>query len=114
MNNYTWNCRTVDVYPTFDNENNVVYSVHWILTGTSDQQDAEGNNYKATIYNTQDLTLDDIQSNFIPFENLTNDIVSTWVQQAMGVEQVNKLQSILDSKIDEEINPTTETKTIGV
>ena len=37
MTTYNWNCKTVDCYPEQDNEADVVYNVHWIVTGTSDR-----------------------------------------------------------------------------
>jgi len=111
-NTYTWDCKTVDVYPTYDNHSDVVYNVHWRLKAESDQQDAEGNDYTATVYGTQTLTVDDIGS-FIPFANLTNDTVIGWVTTAMGDDEVQSLKDGLDSNIDSQINPTSVTKTIG-
>ena len=40
-------------------------------------------------------------------------MVTGWVEGIMGEEEVANLKSALDSKIAEEITPTTETKTIG-
>lgn len=111
-NTYTWDCKTVDVYPEYDSNSDVVYNVHWKLNAESDQQDAEGNNYRASIYSTQQLSVDDIGS-FIPFADLTNEIVTGWVTTAMGEEEVQSLKDGLDSNIDSQINPTSETKTIG-
>ena len=111
-NTYTWDCKTVDTYPTHDSHSDVVYNVHWRLNAESDQQDAEGNNYTATVYGTQTLTVDDIGS-FIPFADLTNDTVIGWVTAAMGDDEVANLKSGLDSNIDGQINPTSVTKTIG-
>ena len=111
-NTYTWDCKTVDVYPTYDNYSDVVYNVHWRLNAESDQQDAEGNNYTATVYGTQTLTVDDIGS-FIPFADLTNDTVIGWITTAMGDDEVQSLKDGLDSNIDSQINPTSVTKTIG-
>jgi hypothetical protein len=48
-NTYTWDCKTVDTYPTHDSHSDVVYNVHWRLNAESDQQDAEGNNYSASL-----------------------------------------------------------------
>jgi len=42
-NTYTWDCKTVDVYPNHDGHSDVVYVVHWRLNAESDQQDSEGN-----------------------------------------------------------------------
>ena len=111
-NTYTWDCKTVDVYPTHDSHSDVVYNVHWRLNAESDQQDAEGNNYSASVYGTQTVNADDI-ANFIPFADLTNDTVTGWVTTGMGDDEVANLKSGLDSNIDDQINPTSETKTIG-
>jgi hypothetical protein len=111
-NTYTWDCKTVDVYPTHDGHSDVVYVVHWRLNAESDQQDAEGNNYSASVYGTHSVNADDI-SDFIPFADLTNEIVTGWVTDGMGEEEVASLKSGLDAKIADEINPTSVTKTIG-
>ena len=111
-NTYTWDCKTVDVYPTHDSHSDVVYNVHWRLNAESDQQDADGNNYSASVYGTHGVNADDI-ANFIPFANLTNDTVTGWVTTGMGDDEVANLKSGLDSNIDGQINPTSETKTIG-
>jgi hypothetical protein len=111
-NTYTWDCKTVDVYPTHDSHSDVVYNVHWRLNAESDQQDADGNNYLAFVYGTHSVNADDI-SNFIPFADLTNDIVTGWITAGLGDDEVANLKSVLDSNIDRQINPTSVTKTIG-
>jgi hypothetical protein len=135
-NTYTWDCKTVDVYPTHDGHSDVVYTVHWRLNAESDQQDADGNNYSASVYGTHSVNADDIANfipgnnysasvygthsvnaddiaNFIPFADLTNDIVTGWVTAGLGDDEVANLKSGLDSNIDGQINPTSVTKTIG-
>lgn len=111
-NTHTWDCKTVDVYPEYESNSDVVYNVHWRLNAVSDQQDSEGNNYKATVYGTQSLSIDDIGS-FIPFADLTNDTVTGWVTTAMGDEEVANLKTGLDEQIALLITPTSVTKTIG-
>ena len=111
-NTYTWDCKTVDTYPTHDSHSDVVYNVHWRLNAESDQQDADGNNYSASVYGTHSVNADDI-SNFIPFADLTNDTVTGWITTSMGDDEVANLKSGLDSNIDSQINPTSVTKTIG-
>ena len=110
--NYTWDCKTVDTYPNHDSHSDVVYNVHWRLNAESDQQDSEGNNYSASVYGTHSVNADDISS-FIPFADLTNDVVTGWVTTGMGDDEVANLKSGLDSNIDGQINPTSVTKTIG-
>jgi hypothetical protein len=111
-NTYTWDCKTVDTYPTHDSHSDVVYNVHWRLNAVSDQQDAEGNDYSASSYGTHSVNADDIE-NFVPFADLTNDLVSGWVIDGMGEDEVANIKSGLDNNIDGQINPTSETKTIA-
>ena len=33
MITYDWNCKKVDVHPQKEGETDVVYNVHWIVTG---------------------------------------------------------------------------------
>lgn len=112
MTTYNWNCKTVDCYPEQDNEADVVYNVHWIVTGTSDQLDPQGSPYSATSIGTQTLDTSQI-TNFIPFDQLTNDEVVAWTKGAMGDEQVASIEAGIQSQIDSLITPTSVTLTIG-
>ncbi len=109
---YDWNCRTVDCYPTDQSYTDVVYNVHWIVTGTSDQKDSEGNFYTATNIGTQTVSTSDLSS-FTPFADLTNADVVAWTKEAMGADQVTALEANIQSSIDSEITPTSVTLTIG-
>ncbi len=109
---YNWNCKTVDVHPTEGSETDVVYNVHWIVTGVSDELDPQGNAYQSTSIGTQIVPLDP-ESEFIPFEDLTNEIVVGWTKDAMGAEQVTSIETGIQQAIDLEINPTSVTMTIA-
>lgn len=111
MITYDWNCKTVDVHPQEAGETDVVYNVHWIVTGTSDQLNLEGEPYAATNIGTQVVPLDE-STPFIPFSDLTNDIVVGWTKDAMGEEQVQAIETSIASQIEELINPTSVTMTI--
>ena len=112
MTTYNWNCKTVDCYPEQDNEADVVYNVHWIVTGVSDQVDPQGGFYSATNIGTQTLDTSQITT-FIPFDQLTNDEVVAWTKGAMGDEQVASIEASIQSQIDSLITPTSVTLTIG-
>ena len=110
--NYTWDVSTVDTYPTLDGNADVVYNVHWRLTAEDDaNQDADGNNWKASSYGTQTLSTSDI-GDFKPFDEVTSDMVKGWVIDAMGEEEVANLEASLDSQIESQKNPTSITKTL--
>ena len=112
MTTFEWNCRTVDVHPTEGEYTDVVYNVHWRVTGTSDQVDPEGNAYTSTSIGTQVLDTSTI-TDFIPFADLTNAEVVQWTKDTMGTEQVDGIEAGIESSISEEINPTSITMTIG-
>jgi hypothetical protein len=108
---YEWNCKTVDVHPQENEESNVVYNVHWIVKGVSEELDSEGNPYTASNIGTQVVPLD-ADGTFIPFEDLTNEIVTGWVKESMGEETVTELEISINAQINSLINPTSVTMTI--
>ena len=112
MITYDWNCKTVDAYVEKDNEADVVYNVHWRVTGVSDTMDPENNPYQATSIGTQTLNSDP-ESEFIPFDQVTNAEVVAWTQAAMGEEQVAAIEASIAGQIESLINPTSITLTIG-
>tara|TARA_R110000824_G_scaffold90485_1_gene220961 strand:+ start:32 stop:445 length:414 start_codon:yes stop_codon:yes gene_type:complete len=112
MTTYNWNCKTVDAYPQDGEYADLVYNVYWIVTGISDQLNPKGVAYSATNIGTQTLDVSDV-TDFIPFEDLTNEQVVTWTQSAMGAEQVASIEASIQSQIDSLITPTTVTLTTG-
>ena len=109
---FTWDCRTVDVHPTQEGETDVVYNVHWRLTGTSDQVDPEGNAYTTTIIGTQTVDTSDL-SNFTPIADVTNEEVVGWVETSMGEDEVTAKKDSVQASIDLLITPTSITMQIG-
>ena len=105
MITYDWNCKTVDVHPQEEGETDVVYNVHWIVTGT------EGD-YTATSIGTQTVAVDP-ETPFIPFDELTNEVVVGWCKEAMGEEQVAQIEATIAAAIEDQINPSSVTLVIG-
>lgn len=112
MVNYTWNCKTVDTYPTHAGESDVVYNVHWRVTGTSEDLDANGNPYSSTNIGTQSLSTDDL-SNFTAFDTVVHSDVIGWVKAAMGEDQVASIEESIENKINSLITPVSVTLTIA-
>jgi len=98
---YTWDCRTVDCYPTKDEQgvelDDVVYNIHWRLTGT---EVVDTKTSSATVIGTRMVAADDIDpATFVPFNELTNEIATGWCTSAMGAEQVaNTENSVANQK----------------
>jgi hypothetical protein len=106
---YTWNCTTVDTYPTKSDQTDVIFNVHWRLNGVDDTEDENvGDSYGVVSLDTEDL------STFTAFADITEADVIGWVEAALGEEQVTALKASIDAQIAEKITPTVVTKQIGV
>ena len=103
---YTWNNKTVDTYPNLDGNADVIFNVHWRLTG----EDENGN--VGSVYGTQSLDTSDLSS-FTDFNDITEEQINGWIETAMGEDRVAELKANIDAQIEEKINPTVVTKQIG-
>lgn len=111
MTTYTWNCKTVDAYPTYEELTDVVYNVHW---GLSAERVEGEDTYSSSCYGTIAISLEDISPDtFIPVDQLTNEIVTGWVESAMGEEVVAEKKASLDAQIEAQVNPTSVTITLA-
>jgi hypothetical protein len=106
---YTWNCTTVDTYPTKSDQTDVIFNVHWRLNGVDDTEDENvGDSYGVVSLDTEDL------STFTAFADITEADVIGWVEAALGEDQVTALKNTIEHQIAEKITPTVVTKQIGV
>lgn len=93
----TWNVVQMDCYPDVDGEVDVVFTVHWTLTGVD-------GDYTGSVYGTVGVTLD-AEAPFTPYADLTLDQVIGWVQDALGAEQVAAYEANVAQQIENQINP---------
>ena len=106
---YTWNCTTVDTYPTKSDQADVIFNVHWRLNGVDDTEDENaGDSYGVVSLDTEDL------STFTAFADITEADVIGWVEAVLGEDQVASIKTSIDAQIAEKITPTVVTKQIGV
>ena len=93
----TWAVQQMDAYPEEDGETDVVFNVHWTLSGTD-------GTYQGYVYGTQGVTINpDVP--FTPYEDLTEAQVIGWVQDAMGAEQVASYEANVAQQIEDQIDP---------
>lgn len=109
-NTYTWDCRTVDAYPTHTDENGVTesqvaYNVHWRVTGSNDT-------HSTTVIGTQTLDTSDL-SGFTSFDSVSHDDMIAWTKAALGAERVTELEESLDAQLAELAAPSSVTLTIA-
>ena len=58
-------------------------------------------------YGSQALVPDPESPDFVPFENLNEDAVIAWVQQALTDVKVAQIEGQLAQVLDQKLNPTT-------
>jgi len=93
----TWTISTME-HNTADGG---VIVAHWQCT------EVDGD-YSARAYSTQSFTYDASSPDFIPYDDLTEEVVLQWVFDAMGTEEVTRIQDSLTANIEEQKNPTTQ------
>jgi hypothetical protein len=75
---------------------NAVVQVYWTLTGTS-ESGKTGKVRGTTTLSTSSLNSVD---EFIPFEELTDEIIISWVQNSVEEEHDNYMKSKIQQEID--------------
>jgi hypothetical protein len=99
---YNWNFNPLESYPTASGQTDVVFLVHWQVSATTGSYVASNIGVQPVNYISESV--------FIPFDELTFDIVYGWVTSSMGEEQYNNLTASLIQKIENQINPPTLTQ----
>ena len=105
---YNWSCNNVDVYPKQGEYNNIIYRVHYVVTGGIDYST---NAKTATRIGTQVLNTEGV-TNFIPFNELTSEQTIAWTKAAMGEEMVLAIENSIAEQIELLINPITVTMVV--
>ena len=95
--NYNWNFNPLEAYPTASGETNVVFLVHWQLYGIT-------GSYQGSVIGTQRLEYQ-TGSVFIPFNELTYDIVYNWMTASMGTASMQNYEATVAQQIQNQINP---------
>ena len=118
MIDYNWNCKTVDAYVEKAGNSDVVYNVHWKLTGSEFVPNSEGNDpptgriYSSNHTGVQALDTSEI-TNFIPWDEVTEVEVEAWTKAAMGEEQVLLVETNIAAQIALSIAPVSVQLVVG-
>jgi hypothetical protein len=104
MKNYTW---TVDSLYTkdLDTQSNYVVDVTFTISG---EEVVDGQTYSAeSRYNALKFEVSESED-FIPYNDLTNDIVIGWIKSSLGPESVASFEASIGGMIDSKITPSVE------
>ena len=98
---YTWTATSLIGYPVIDGETDVVTRACYTVLA----DDGEGHtaDYSNFAYTPLDPSVP-----FIPYADLTNDIIIGWVQYNIGPELVAAIEGSLAIQIERQVNPPKE------
>jgi hypothetical protein len=96
MTTYNWNV-TALYTETIAGEQNYVVIANYEVVGVD-------GTYTASLSNIARFSTESM-SPFIPYEDLTNEIVIGWIQDELGVDGVSNLEACIQGQIDSQINP---------
>jgi hypothetical protein len=94
---YTWTPTTLIGYPEFQGKTDVVTTAYYTVTATDGE-------YTSSNSSLQQFVLDP-EAPFIPYNDLTPEIVTGWIQSALGPAGVENTYANLDAQIETQINP---------
>jgi len=93
-----WIINQMDCVPQDGDLTDFVVTVHWNRNATEVVNEKE---YFASVYGSQSFSKDDV-ANFIPYEQLTYEIVCGWLDDSIDVAA---LDLNLDQQIENQVNP---------
>jgi len=96
MTTYNWNV-TALYTETIAGEQNYVVIANYEVTGVD-------GTYSASLSNIARFSTESVTP-FIPYAELTEDIVIGWIQQTLGEDGVNNIYACIQGQIDSQINP---------
>ena len=95
---YTWTATSLIGYPVLDGETDVVTRASYTVLA----DDGEGHtaDYSNFAYTPLDPSVP-----FIPYADLTNDIIIGWVQYNIGADLIAAIDGSLAIQIERQVNP---------
>lgn len=107
-NTYTWDFPNLEVHNSAQNgHDDVIKTIHWTMTATSDTADSDGNYPTTSLYGSIALdTPDTGDSSFVAFDSVTKDNCKTWVLNNLTQTEA-ELQTTADNALTAQQTPET-------
>ena len=97
MTTYTWKVSQLER----ESSDGYVFTAHWTVNAT---ETVEDKTYSAGAYGS--IGLERPEEDLIPFEELTEELVVSWVLDKLGEEQVTNMETSLTNQIQEQKTPS--------
>jgi hypothetical protein len=101
----TWNIVAMDCKPLVGTMADYVVTAHWTLTATD-------GTYTGSICGTASFEVDPDKTEYVPYEQLTLDVVTSWTQAVLGEKEVSSLEANVANQIEAQINPAVISPTL--
>ena len=101
MKNYTWTVEKLLV-KDIDEIKDYVVDALFDVSGT---EEVNGTEYSYTLKTNNASFKVSEGSDFIPFEDLTNEIIVSWIKEMLGPQGVADYEAAVAGQIDAKINP---------
>lgn len=98
---YTWTINALVGYPVFKGQTDVVTRANYTVTGD------DGDGHTADYSNWQETPLDP-SGPFIPYADLTPEIITGWVQAGLGPDRVSAIEESIATLIQRQVTPPPE------
>lgn len=97
MINFTWtfNIQNTVSYDIDTQNSNVIKTLGWIITGT----DSEYPNKSLGVSGCVDFNISSI-SDFKPITEVTNEDLQSWIENRVGIENINTMKANLEAQIN--------------
>lgn len=98
---YTWTINSLVGYPSIKGQTDVVTRANYTVTGD------DGEDHTANYTNWQPTPLDP-SAPFIPYNDLTPEIITGWVQSGLGPDRVAAIEESIAIDIQRQVTPPPE------
>ena len=87
-----------------EGESRVVYTLHWQCT---DELTVNEKTYRGRVYSTVSLEPFAEGATFTPWEDVTEAQALGWLSDALGAEEVTRVEESVAEQLEAKVNPTT-------
>ena len=103
---YSWSFSALDIElgPDADDHTDVVYTIHWRYSAT----DEEDPPHTASSIGSSSVKWEEGDP-WISYQDLEQSDVQSWVEEDLGEERIEQMESSLAANIAEQVTPTHET-----
>lgn len=98
MTTFAWKVKALYTIDAGAQEPNYVVNCLWSLTGVD-------GDYTASIDGNTQFEVNQEQTDFVPYAQLTEALVIGWVQDSLGEQGVANFEANVQGQIDSQINP---------